>query len=111
VLEGIIDDVPDIGPCIVDSGFDIEDIIAAIEDLRAGGAGNIAQGLKEIFGALQMLPTIVKNCKGLPEEVAQLEAIFSSPYTFMYHTLKDILVNGVNIADNIQAMLGYYDNQ
>ena len=27
VLEGIVEDIPDIGPCIEDSGFDIEDVI------------------------------------------------------------------------------------
>ena len=69
--------------------------------MRAGGAGNIAKGIEEIYGALKMLPTIYKNCKGVPSEVAELEAIFSSPYTFIFHTLKDILVNGVNIADTI----------
>ena len=36
MLEGLIFDVPDIGPCIEDSGFDLEDIARAIEDIRAG---------------------------------------------------------------------------
>ena len=52
VLEGMVEDVPDIGPCIEDSGFDVEDVIKAIEDMKAGGPGNIAMGLKEIFSAL-----------------------------------------------------------
>jgi len=49
VLEGIVEDVPEIGPCIVDSGFDVEAVIQAIEDMKAGGPGNIAKGLQEIF--------------------------------------------------------------
>ena len=30
MLSGLVDDVPDIGPCIEDSGFDIDDIITAV---------------------------------------------------------------------------------
>ena len=52
VLLGIVEDVPDIGPCIEDSGFDVDALIKAIEDMRAGGPGNIALGLKEIYSAL-----------------------------------------------------------
>ena len=72
--------------------------------MRAGGAGNIAAGLKEIYDALSMLPAIYKNCSGVPAEVEQLEAIFSSPYSFIFHTLRDVLVNGINIADNLEAV-------
>ena len=82
----------------------LKDIIKAVEDMRAGGAGNIAKGLKEIYDALATLPAIFKNCSGAIEEVEQLEAIFSSPYTFIMHSLRDILVNGINIADNLEAV-------
>ena len=35
----------------------------------AGGAGNVASGLKEIYDALKMLPDIYGNCSGVPEEI------------------------------------------
>ena len=72
--------------------------------MRAGGPANIAKGLQEIYGALGELPSIYKACGGAAAEVEQLEAIFSSPYTFIFHTLKDILVNGKNIADNLESV-------
>ena len=106
VLEGLVFDVPDIGPCIEDSGFDIEDIVSAVEDIRSGiddkSASELGAGLKEVYSALKLLPTIYKDCSDAPEEVEKLEAIFSSPYTFAFHTAEDILVNGVDIYDEIK---------
>ena len=57
-----------------------------------------------------MIPDIYKECSDAPEELEKLEAIFSSPYTFAFHTLEDVIVNGVNIAHNIENMVTDYDN-
>ena len=58
-----------------------------------------------------MLPTIYKDCSDAPEEVEKLEEIFSSPYTFAFHTIYDIIVNGIDIADEIEDMISDYNNE
>ena len=110
MLEGIIEDIPDIGPCIKDGVYEIEHVVDAIKLLHDGGPINTENGVKELYYGLARLPEMVKSCHGIPGEVRKLEEIFSSPYTFLFHSAIDIIVNGFNIYHNLEKMKYNFDH-
>merc|ERR1711935_790334 len=113
ILKGALDaeNMTDITTCITDMDKVFAQTEQAVKDFEAGGASNILSGLKELGGVLQAVDVDMKDCSKAKEDWPRLEAlakVFQSPKEFAFHVGKDIMVNGKDIFNEIEASVADY---
>ena len=92
----------------------IETAEQAIADFKAGGVDNVVHGLKELAVLTTQLKQEVAACKGVKADWQKLEemaAVMSNPTSFAYHVGKDLLLNGHDIYNDINAGISEYKAQ
>eukprot|EP00331_Platyophrya_macrostoma_P029686 CAMPEP_0176451048 /NCGR_PEP_ID=MMETSP0127-20121128/27561_1 /TAXON_ID=938130 /ORGANISM="Platyophrya macrostoma, Strain WH" /LENGTH=791 /DNA_ID=CAMNT_0017838943 /DNA_START=26 /DNA_END=2401 /DNA_ORIENTATION=+ len=113
VLEGIgaAENWTDLQPCISSTEDAIQNIEKAIYYLQKEDTIDVAFGLAALGKALSDLPTSIKSCGALYNDVDKLIhslAAISSPTTFIYKVAKNIIINGVDIYHEISAAVNMY---
>ena len=86
----------------------------AIKDFRAGGVDNIVHGLKQLAVLTTQMRQELQACKGVEADWKKLEemaAVMSNPTSFAYHVGKDLLLNGHDIYNDIDAGIAEYGDQ
>ena len=116
VLKGILSDakLSNIRNCLKDLSQDAIDIDYAVKDFEKDTVKSVAEGLKMIGEALESLPAAMKNCEEAVADaknlIKMIEA-FKSPISFVFHVGKDLIVNGVQIFEEIEAAVKDYKNK
>jgi predicted translin family RNA/ssDNA-binding protein len=116
VLEGIGAEanLTDIVPCIKDASSISSLLAQAIVDFAAKDEDHVKAGLKLLGEAIEELPDAMTACQAAVQEAESLYNMinnFKSPASFAWHVAKDLIVNGVQIYDDINAAISAYDAQ
>ena len=100
--------------CLKDSSTAGVDFVQAVELFMNKDANSVKAGLKLLGEAIELLPNAMTECKQAVEDAKrlyQMIANFKSPWSFAYHAAKDLLVNGVQIYQDIEAAVQAYKGQ
>jgi hypothetical protein len=101
LLAGIVHaEFHDLESCVGDVYIIQTDVQIAIADFRQETFESMRQGLKSIAAVIREMPVLTKDCKDVPEDLAQLlrmADIIEHPLALMYRVAKNFLVNGVDI--------------
>jgi len=115
VLKGALhaEHFDDINTCIADAEHVFTDAEGAYEDFKAGGAGKVIDGMKELADMMKTVKAGMSDCSSLTADWAKLEEmikVFNSPTSFAYHVGKDLLVNGKDIFSEIESAVTDYES-
>lgn len=100
--------------CITDVSTAGSEFVEAVEDFMKEDEADVKAGLKLLGQAIELLPDAMTQCEEAVEDAKRLYemiANFKSPWSFVYHVAKDLLVNGVQIYDHIEAAIQAYQAQ
>ena len=104
----------EIAKCVSDLESVVVDVDTAVKDFKAGGATNVLNGLKALGDTFKQVGSSMKDCSSTQADWDKLKAmadVISSPWSFVYHVGKDLIVNGVEIFDDIATSITDWDNQ
>ena len=90
------------------------DFVGAVEDFMKEDADDVKAGLKLLGEAIELLPDAMTQCQQAvqdAERLYQMIANFKDPWSFVYHVATDLVVNGVQIYDDIEAAVQAYQTQ
>ena len=76
------------------------DLYLAIKDFEAQTFESMRQGLKEMGELIRSIPSLMRDCKSIRADLANLEElanILAHPLSLMFRAGKNFLVNGVDI--------------
>ena len=116
VLKGALDaeGFDDIDKCITDAKEVYDDVDIAFNDFKSKDVAKIIDGVKHVGDLIKTVKAGMSDCSHLKADWAKLEkmaAIFESPASFAWHVGKDLLLNGVDIYNEINASIRDYENQ
>jgi len=114
ILRGALDaeGFTDITQCMNDAETVISDVELAVGDFKKGGVSNIVDGLKQVGDILEGVQKDMSDCSSIKADWGKMTtmiASFKSPWSFAYHTGKDLVVNGADIYQEIDAAVSDYD--
>ena len=105
---------PDIKSCAGDLETAYDDLSDAIKGFVSDDATEVADGLKDIAGAMTALKAALTDCKATEGDIeAFVTAMkaFKSPWDFIYHVGKDLIVNGADIFSEISDAVTQWEAQ
>jgi hypothetical protein len=120
VFEGVVQgfftsaSFPDIKSCAGDLETAYDDLSDAIKGFVSDDATEVADGLKDIAGAMTALKAALTDCKATEGDIeAFVTAMkaFKSPWDFIYHVGKDLIVNGADIFSEISDAVTQWEAQ
>jgi len=100
--------------CLTDVATAGGDFVEAVQDFMKEDTEDVKAGLKLLGEAIELLPDAMTQCQEAvtdAERLYEMIANFKDPWSFVYHVATDIVVNGVQIYDNIEAAITAYQNQ
>lgn len=100
--------------CLTDVTSAGSDFVQAIEDFMKEDVDDVKAGLKLLGEAIELLPDAMTQCQEAvqdAERLYQMIANFKDPWSFVYHVATDLVVNGVQIYEDIQAAIQAYQAQ
>jgi hypothetical protein len=86
--------------CIKDGETIFGDVKTGIQLLQKGDAADELKGLETIGAGIFEIKAAIADCKGVVADFEKLEkmaAVFTNPWSFVYHVGHDLVVNGVAI--------------
>lgn len=106
-LEGAIqaEGLDNIETCIKDAEALVVDAEAAYGDCTVHDLSHKVKCTKDIAVLTGAAKHAITDCKNIKGDVKKLEAmaeIFASPTSFLWHTAKDLVVNGIDIFHEVQ---------
>lgn len=114
ILKGALDaeGFDDVNRCIADAEHVFSDAEAAYQDFKAGGAGKVIDGMKELADLFKQVKAGMSDCASIKADWEKLEKmveVFDSPTSFAYHVGKDLVVNGSDIFKEIETAVTDYE--
>jgi len=97
--------------CIKDGETIFSDVKTGIQLLEKGDATDELKGLEAIASGIFEIKDAVADCKGVVadfEKLGKMAAVFSNPWSFVYHVGADLVVNGVQIFAEVEDSVGQY---
>lgn len=97
--------------CIKDSELVFTDVKDGITLIEKETASDVLAGLKKIAAGVVEIKSAVSDCKGIVADFAKLEkmaAVYSNPWSFVYHIGHDLAVNGVEIFKETEDSVTQY---
>lgn len=112
-LEGAIqaEGLDNIETCIKDAEVLVTDAEKAYGDCTVHDLSHKVKCTKDIATLTGAAKHAITDCKNIKGDIKKLEAmaeIFSNPTSFLWHTAKDLVVNGIDIFHEIQAAMKAY---
>ena len=109
-LEGALEaeGLTDIESCIKDVETVVTDAEQTYKDCTVHDLSHKVKCTADLAKLAKAAKTSVSDCKGITADWQKLEdmiKIFSNPTAFAWHTLKDLIVNGVDIFHEVQAAM------
>jgi len=115
ILRGAIDlSIRSADKCIGDVEKLTTDVEEAVADFKKMTFSGVKAGVHKVGDIVDELETDVADCKITAEDaktLAKMAKNFTSPWSFIFHFGKNILLNGVDIYNDIQTSLDYYDKK
>ena len=98
LISGLVkkDDLPEIQKCLANSESLEVEITNALSDMAKGDLQDVIKGVQELGQILKELPTDLKDCESIEEDILKIEAwgqIFLNPVTLMATLTKNLLAN------------------
>lgn len=106
--------ITDLAPCIGDVSTTSSLLAQAIVDFSSKDEAHIKDGLRLLGEAIEGLPDAMTACQATVSEAERLYEMiknFKSPSSFAWHVAKDLIVNGVQIYEDVEAAVAAYDSQ
>ncbi len=110
IFEGLIegffdfDKYPDLKSCASEIAEVYDDLDQAVQAIEQKDVHGVRQGLKLIGQSLDEVSDALRDCKAAEGDIESvIDALkgFKSPWSFVFHVGKDLLVNGVDIFEEI----------
>jgi len=97
--------------CIKDGETIFTDVKTGIQLLQKGDAADELKGLETIGAGIFEIKDALKDCKGVVadfEKLGEMAAVFTNPWSFVYHVGHDLVVNGVTIFKEVEDSVTEY---
>ena len=114
LLEGAVEaEVPDVMSCIQDAETLVSEVEETYADFKKETFDGVKAGIEEIGTIVttvtdNIIPDCTAGVSGIESLVDMAEG-FSSPWSFVYHVGKDLLVNGVQIYHEVDDAIAAYE--
>jgi hypothetical protein len=113
LLKGAIDlSVPSASRCFKDIDDLTTDVEEAVTDFKKMSFSGVKAGIHKVGDVVDEIEADIADCKVSAEDAKKLTEMaknFKSPWSFIFHMGKNILLDGVDIYNEIESALDYYD--
>ena len=98
--------------CIKDGATIFGDVKTGVQLLQKGDAADELKGLETIGAGIFEIKDAIADCKGVVadfEKLGKMAAVFTNPWSFVYHVGHDLVVNGVAIFGEVEDSVSQYE--
>lgn len=103
-----------ISDCLTDAETIAGHLEAMIADFEKKTVSDIAQGIKELGEAAELIPSALTACENVPEDISkivEMASVFTHPLELIIKVGKSILLNGVEIYRDVSTSVTDYENK